>query len=127
MKASKSATKKTPHIMGWTVMSQLHLTVASGNRRLAVVLAPIPGSTTWLVSAVESSSTAKTLSDVFDEHAHQDLGKVEGMRKGIEVAETFAQQWQRGHQSPLGRGLGSKACPCPEIQKRVKKGAKRSK
>lgn len=98
--------------IGWTTFSVLVRAVSQGER--AISLQVVNAGKGWSVTAVEGSTASKSLSAIFDAHAHAIVTENEpSLMSAIGAAEQFIRKWKRSKSMA--------ACECEPISKIVKR------
>jgi hypothetical protein len=100
-------------VLGWTMQSSLSLRVQRKDGTiLQVMIVPIEGTTMCGVLAIETTAASLPKPDVqavLDHHAHQDLGKVEGIVAAMELAEKYVTTWKKMR-------MEHPECSCDDIE-----------
>lgn len=96
--------------LSWSATTQLIATTTQGDRRIALVLSPLPMSRKWAVTAIETPASFDDAQGVLDEHAHKIVGTYPSLRKSIEAADSFVESWRKGRQA-----TSFEPCACDEI------------
>ena len=91
----------------WYALDNAYMQIVQGDRQLVVGCIGVPGDPKICVFAVESVLQGTT-EDVFDDHAHADLGKFLSFKKAVTVAERYARKW-------LKKRIKTTKCNCGEI------------
>lgn len=108
------------HKMNWSITAQATLTVSrKDGMRLQIVASNETGTTSWAVIALQGPEEAN-IDAVLDNHAHEYLGKAEGLHEAMVVAESYAARWQKKRPAiddcdckPIASPLPESARPSP--------------
>lgn len=96
------------HVYPWTVRGSMHRAVVRQERMLNIIVAPLAdGSENWAAAAVEASSNANSLGDLFGRHAHAIIAERESLAECMRLADLYIDKWITEPPPP--------PCDCDEI------------
>lgn len=102
--------------LNWIEVTLVSAIVKTKTRRLVLSVAQREGR--WSAIAIEGSASAETPGEVFDDHAHVDLGKADTLQEAEKIAEKYAKEWLRGRRV-------EERCLCEDIRSAVRRIATR--
>jgi len=96
--------------ISWTTTAQFScLVVRNDGNRLTLAMSAIGDR--WHVVALETPVETRTLKDLFDSHAHKEVGTYGSPTEAIAAAESFAGAWLRDFKSTR-----TEQCACEEME-----------